>query len=46
MVTAYENDQLKFTPKCSLEIFKSQLDAMKKYMEILEERARIEDISL
>ena len=46
MVTAYENNQLKFTPKCTLEIFKSQLDAMKKYIDILEERAKIEDISL
>jgi hypothetical protein len=26
--------------------FKSQLDVMKKYIEILEERAKIEDISL
>lgn len=46
MVNAYENNQLKFTPKCTLEIFKSQLDAMKKYIDILEERAKIEDISL
>lgn len=46
MVNAYENNQLKFTPKCSLEILKSQLDVMKKYIEILEERAKIENILL
>jgi ribosomal protein L19 len=46
MVTAYENNQLSFIPKCSIEILKSQLDVMKKYIEILEERAKIENILL
>lgn len=39
-------DNLDFTPSCSLSIYQSQLSAMKQYKNILELRARIENIDL
>ena len=46
MVTKLKNDELPFKPKCSLELLTEQLVTMRKYLELLEERARIEDIAL
>ena len=46
MVTKLKNDELPFKPKCSLELLEDQLVTMYKYLELLEERARIEDIIL
>ena len=46
MVTKLKNDELPFKPKCSLELLTEQLVTMRKYLEVLEERARIEDIVL
>ena len=46
MVTKLKNDELPFKPKCSLELFTEQLTTMRKYLELLEERARIEDVIL
>lgn len=46
MVTKLKNDELPFKPKCSLELLEDQLVTMCKYLELLEERARIEDIIL
>ena len=46
MVTKLKNDELPFKPKCSLELLTEQLVTMRKYLELLEERARIEDIIL
>ena len=46
MVTKLKNDELPFKPKCSLELLTEQLVTMRKYLELLEERARIEDILL
>ena len=45
-VTKLKNDELPFKPKCSLELLTEQLVTMRKYLEVLEERARIEDIAL
>lgn len=43
----YENwNKLAFVPTCPKSIYKEQLQAMNKYMVILEERARLEDIDL
>lgn len=46
MVTKLKNDELPFKPKCSLELLTDQLVTMRKYLELLEERARIEDVLL
>lgn len=46
MLMGYKNNTLKFTPSCSYQLLNSQLSAMKTYAGILEERARIEHISL
>lgn len=40
------SDILGFTPKCSFYSLKSQLYYMRKYLNLLEKRANIEDISL
>lgn len=43
----YENwNKLAFVPTYPKSIYKEQLQAMNKYMVILEERARLEDIDL
>lgn len=39
-------DNLDFKPSCSLSIYQSQSSAMKQYLNILELRARVENINL
>lgn len=39
-------DNLDFKPLCSLSIYQSQVSAMKQYLNILELRARVENINL
>lgn len=46
MLVKYKEGTLGFTPNCSYEILENQLNVMKQYAEILEERARIEYIEL
>ena len=40
----YRNGRLSFKPTCSIELLEQQLDIMKSYIAVLEERARIENI--
>lgn len=42
----YRNDRLSFKPTCDLELLEQQLDIMKAYMAVLEERARIENVDV
>lgn len=44
MINNWNN--LDFKPSCSLSIYQSQVSAMKQYLNILELRARIENINL
>lgn len=46
MIEKYELKQLNFTPKCPIELLKSQLSIMERYIAILQERAKIENIDL
>lgn len=46
MVVKYEAGKLDFEPRCTLEILKSQLSFMGRYLYTLELRAAIEDIEL
>ena len=46
MLEKYREGTLDFTPKCSYGLLYTQLVSMKHYMDILEERAVIEDIEL
>ena len=46
MLTKYREGTLDFTPNCSYGLLYTQLVSMKHYMDILEERAVIEDIEL
>ncbi|MDY2736061.1 crAss001_48 related protein [Intestinibacter sp.] len=46
MLYGYRNNTLKFKPKCSYELLDAQLSSMKTYLNILKERAKIENISL
>ena len=46
MLLNYKEGKLNFTPKCSYELLHEQLIHMESYMEILEQRAVIEDIPL
>lgn len=43
-VDNYRNGRLSFKPTCSIELLEQQLDIMKAYMAVLEERAKIEGI--
>ena len=40
----YRTGRLSFKPTCSIELLEQQLDIMKAYMTVLEERARIENV--
>ena len=42
----YRNGRLNFKPTCDLELLEQQLDIMKAYMAVLEERARIENVNV
>lgn len=46
MLTKYDNGTLEFMPTCPIDLLKHQLDVMKDYLAILEERAGIEDVEL
>ena len=46
MLDKMKNRTLEFTPKCSYEILNRQLEYMKDYKGVLEERASIEGINL
>lgn len=46
MLDGYRKDTLNFTPKCTLKMLDGQFNAMKMYKTHLEERAKIECISL
>lgn len=46
MLEKWRNNSLKFTPSCSYELLEKQLQVMLEYKKILEERAKIEKISL
>lgn len=46
MIRDYKAGNLALKPGCSAELLERQLQAMKAYKEILEERARLEDIDL
>ena len=46
MLKDYRAGNLKFTPKCSIKLLDGQMRSMIMYRTHLEERAKIEDISL
>lgn len=46
MLEGYKNGTLTFTPNCSYEILNEQLACMKAYRDVLEARAKIENIDL
>lgn len=46
MVDKWSADELDFTPTCNFSIYELQLEYMRKYMTILESRAKIEGIEL
>lgn len=45
LIDNYCNGQLSFKPTCNIELLERQLDIMKAYITVLEERAKIEGIS-
>lgn len=45
LIDNYRNGQLSFKPTCNIELLERQLDIMKAYITVLEERAKIEGIS-
>lgn len=46
MITAYEDKTIEFEPDTPIEILKSQLEIMRIYVNILENRAKREKITL
>lgn len=42
----YRQGRLSFKPICSIELLKQQLDIMKAYIAVLEERAKIEGVNV
>lgn len=45
-INNYRNSRLSFKPICSIELLEQQLDIMKAYMAVLEERAKIEGVNV
>lgn len=46
MITKYQEGTLGFTPACSLELLKEQVEPMQLYLDVLEVRAEIEGVQL
>lgn len=46
MLEKYRNGTLEFTPNCSYDLLHTQLVYMECYMNVLEERAKVENIEL
>lgn len=46
MLDRWLNNDLDFVPSCSFELLESQFHVMKAYLNILEQRAKIEGIEL
>lgn len=46
MVEKWDEGTLNFEPTCPREMYDKQLMAMSQYLDVLEERAKIEDIEL
>lgn len=46
MITKYRAGTLGFTPACSLELLKEQVEPMQLYLDVLEVRAEIEGVQL
>ncbi|MDY2736356.1 crAss001_48 related protein [Intestinibacter sp.] len=46
MLECYKDKTLIFTPKCSYDMLHTQLVYMECYMNVLEERAKVENIEL
>lgn len=46
MLHNWDNDKLSFTPTCPRSTYDLQIEAMTKYLAVLEARAKIEDIEL
>lgn len=46
MVEKWDKEELNFTPTCPRATYNIQLDAMKRYIDILEIRAKIENVDL
>ena len=42
----YKHGRLSFKPTCDIELLSRQLDIMKAYIAVLEERARIENVNV
>lgn len=46
MLEDYRRGELIFEPECTITLLHEQLNAMRKYLDILEHRARIEKVDL
>lgn len=46
MVKKWDNDELNFTPTCPRHIYDVQLDVMQRYLNVLEDRAEMENIKI
>lgn len=46
MLSMWDNEKLNFTPTCPRNIYNIQLNAMKDYLVVLKERAKLENIDL
>lgn len=46
MIVKYEAGKLDFTPTCPLDLLKQQMEAMSKYLYVLEVRAKLEGVDL
>ena len=46
MVEKWDKGELDFTPTCHRELYDVQMDAMRKYLDVLDERAKLEEVDL
>lgn len=45
-IEMFKDDELSFEPTCSIDLLEKQLDVMKTYKVILEERAKLENVDV
>ena len=46
MIEKWDKDELNFTPTCPRELYDVQINAMKEYLNVLKQRAKLENVEL
>lgn len=46
MIEKWDRNELNFTPTCPRELYDVQINAMKEYLNVLKQRAKLENVEL